>query len=265
MGVVNAAGLPDDNPVGVPLIGWENFVAADNITSTTAATGFPATNLANPATHLAWVGGVNTGTESITVTTPNLIDYVAVAGHNWFSINAPVTLETLDSPPVVLIPQFVPVDDGPLIMRFAPQVLSGVRIRIDASGVAPPEAAVVYVGKLLVLERSIAVGSKHTPITYGRRTTVINGMSETGNFLGRIVTGSYLESKAEFEWFTPTFYRTDVDAFVESARETPFFWAWSPVEYPAEVGYVWLTNSAQPDVDPATRRVALTLEMRGVA
>jgi hypothetical protein len=51
----------DDNPPGVPLIGYHNVVTASNITSTTAQTGFPITNVANPATHLIWQGGVVTG------------------------------------------------------------------------------------------------------------------------------------------------------------------------------------------------------------
>jgi hypothetical protein len=43
-----------DSPAGVPLIGYENRVTSANLSSTTALTGFPVTNLANPATHLLW-------------------------------------------------------------------------------------------------------------------------------------------------------------------------------------------------------------------
>ena len=64
------------------------------------------------------------------------------------------------------------------------------------------------------------------PINYGRRTTIVDGMSESGNFLGRIVLGEHRQSTAEFEWFTPDFYRSDIDEFLEAAQEFPFFWAW---------------------------------------
>ena len=129
----------------------------------------------------------------------------------------------------------------------------------------PPEAAVIYVGELLVLERSIKIDTGHVPITFGRRTNIVNGMSETGNFLGRIVLGEHRTSKAQFAWFTSAFYRSDIDEFLEAAQEAPFFWAWNPLEYPDETGYVWLINDAEPEVDPVTRRIALELEMRGVA
>jgi hypothetical protein len=169
-----------------------------------------------------------------------------------------------------LIAPQVMADDQPIIFRFQQVTAAQVRIKIavtDASAASAfPEAAVVYVGRLLVLERSITMKG-HTPITYGRQTNVVSGMSESGNFLGRIVLGESRTSKAEFEWFTSAFYRQNegVDDFLAAAQETPFFWAWSPDEYPLETGYVWLTNDAMPEVDPATRRVGLTLEMKGVA
>lgn len=155
-------------------------------------------------------------------------------------------------------------DDLPIVFRWTPQPIGGLRLRLRPD-LAAPEAAVLYVGELLVLERSITIGENHVPITYGRRTSVVNGMSESGNFMGRIVLGEYRESKAQFEWFTSSFYRSNIDDFIVAAQERPFFWVWSPEEYPAEVGYVWLTNDAQPHVDPVTRRIALELDMRGVA
>src|SRR5262245_189864 len=154
-------------------------------------------------------------------------------------------------------------NDTPILFRWAPTTIASVRIRMRPELVAP-EIAVVYVGELLVLERSIKIDAEHVPVTYGRRTNIVSGMSESGNFLGRIVLGEYRQSKAEFSWFTPEFYRLKIDTFLAAAQENPFFWAWSPVEYPAEVGYVWLTNDAEPEVDPVTRRISLELDMRGV-
>ena len=195
------------------------------------------------------------------------VDYIGIAKHNFGTSGALVSVEMADtsSPGTwteLIAPQTVD-DDLPIIFRFQ-DVTTQVRVRIQPAGTAP-EAAVLYAGELLVLERSITIGRGHVPVTYGRRTNIVNGMSETGNFLGRIVLGEYRQSKAEFEWFTSDFYRIDIDPFLDAAQEIPFFWAWSPSEYPTETGYVWLTNNAEPEVDPATRRVALTLEMRGIA
>jgi hypothetical protein len=68
----------------------------------------------------------------------------------------------------------------------------------------------------------------HTPIKYGRRTNVTNGMSESGNFLGRIVLGQMVETEVSLQNITPGWYRSYMDPFIEASRETPFFFAWRP-------------------------------------
>jgi hypothetical protein len=158
-------------------------------------------------------------------------------------------------------------DDDPVIFRFDSQDATGVRLKITTSGESaePPELAVLYVGELLVMERSLRLNTDHVPMIYGRRTNAVNGMSENGQFLGRIVLSEHRESKAQFQWLTDDFYRDTIDEFLDAAQETPFFFAWSPQEYPEEVSYAWLTNNAEPEVDPTTRRVHLDLEMRGIA
>ena len=128
-----------------------------------------------------------------------------------------------------------------------------------------PQIAVIYCGQLLVLERGIKVDVTHIPIPFGRKTSIVNGMSESGNFLGRIVLGESRQSRAEFFGFTPEFYRASIDPFLDAAQENPFFWAWAPVDYPLDTGFAWLTSDVQPEVSPDHRRMALALDMVGIA
>src|SRR4051812_19814076 len=69
-----------------PLIGWHNLVTATNIVADTSATNYPASNLANPATHLEWRAN-DTTEQYLTITTGYVdeIDYLAVARHNFGS------------------------------------------------------------------------------------------------------------------------------------------------------------------------------------
>ena len=271
MSVVVGSNSPvTDNPAGVPLIGYDNIVTAGGLTSTTAAVGFPITNLANPATHLYWKGSVNTGDEVITINTGSAlpIDYIGIAGHNFGTNRIPITITDTSSPVVTLVSSTLLPDDTPTIFRFPQSVYSQLTMTLDLSNVPDdgvPQLAVVYCGKLLVLERGIKIDVAHVPITFGRRTSVVNGMSESGNFLGRIVLSEHRELVAEFFGFTPTFYRSFIDAFLNAAQEAPFFWAWAPSEYPLETGFAWLLNDAEPQVSPDHRRIALTLEMAGIA
>jgi hypothetical protein len=255
-----------------PVFGWHNVVTAANITADTEADNFPVTNLANPSTAEKWKGVVSSPTadEHIAIETGEIeeIDYVAVAGHNWGTAEIAAGLEYLDetqSPSawVELVAQAIPADDGPLIFRFAPQSIADIRIRLSP-GSAAPEAAVVHVGALLVMERGMPVSTPHAPLDFAREGDAVDGMSESGNFLGRIQLGQFSESGADFQHLTAAFYRDEVDPFVRASKDKPFFFAWSPSDYPNDVGFAWMTNSPKPQVDHATGRMAVSFAMRGI-
>ena len=265
-------GINADNP----LIGYQTLVTAGNVTATTADPAWPAINLANPSTFLKWKAdpGSLVADEYLTVTTGSAedIDYVGIAGHNFGSGQMPVSIEYLDetaSPPTwtELITETLLPDDGPALFRFTPQPLAMIRVRIQPSlaavPVAPAVAAVLYVGKLLVLQRRIYVG--HTPINYGRRLTIANHRSIAGAFLGRIVLSEATETSVDLQNLTPAWYRTYFEPFLVAAKEIPFFFAWRPGAYPREIGFAWLTGDPQPANQLANGMVQVSFEMAGIA
>lgn len=257
---------PVETTVDHPLIGWNNLVTASNIVAGTALSNYPASNLANPATHLEW-RAADTTEQYLTATTDGLtqVDYVAVAKHNFGSAKIPVSIEgkiagvwTELASPVVL------PDDTPVLWRFTPQALAdGPRIRLQ-TGISAARAAVVYVGKLLIMEKRIYSG--HTAFPHARRANISNGMSESGNFIGRIVLGAWRETTASFKLITPAWYRANMDAFFKGAKQVPFFFAWRPSTYPAELGYGWLLDDPMPTPQDASSNnlIAFDLHMGGV-
>ena len=250
-----------------PVIGWRNLVTASTIAADTADSDFPATNLANPATHLKWQAA-DTTEQYVTVTfgSSQEVDYVGIARHNLYSAQVPVSIEgNSGSGWTELVPDVIPPGDGPLIFRFASQFLTGVRIRLQEgadSPTGPAEMAVVYVGKLLVVERRIYVG--HTPMPQGRTSKVTNGMSESGNFLGRVVLQEAVKSSIPLSLLSPAWYRENMDPFMAQAKARPFFFAWRPQSYPYEVGYGWLTNDPMPVPTAPSNLITLSLEVSGV-
>lgn len=260
-GVINA-----DNPI----IGYQNRVTTSNISATTEDPGFPASNLANVSTNLRWLGEIGSpaADEYITITpdTAELCDYIGIARHNFGSAQITVSVEVLDedaSPDawVEIVQEFIPANDQPIIMRFTPQALSQVRIRLQP-GSAAPTAAVVYLGALLVLQRRIYVG--HTPSNYGRASKIINARSENGNFLGRIVLSEMVKTSVALQNLTPAWYRSYFDPFVTAARENPFFWAWRPGSYPAECGYAWLTGDPRPSNQLSNGFMQVDFDLSGI-
>jgi hypothetical protein len=240
---VAATGINGDNP----LIGWRNLVTVANVSADGEDDAFPVSNVANPSTALRWVGAA-ASEQHLTVAIPDGedFDYVGVARHNFGSARIPVSIEILPEGEVTwteVVGDHLFADDTPLIFRLEAQVGGSVRIRMQA-GEAAPSVAVMFVGRLLVVQRRIYVG--HTPIHMGRTRTVVNGRSEGGAYLGSIVTGEQLSSSAEFRNLTPNWFRTYMLPFTTNGKGTPFFFAWRPASYPRETGYVWLTGDPVP-------------------
>jgi hypothetical protein len=254
-----------------PIIGYRNWVSGGNVAATTAAAGSPASNLGNPSTYLKWRAASPVGDQYLTVTldTADDIDYVAVAGHDFGSGQMPVSIEGFTGSPaawVELIPPVLLPNDGPVIFRFTPQPLAAIRVRIQPSAVVPPvsaSAAVLYVGKLLVLQRRIYVG--HTPMPYGRKLTVANHRSIAGAFLGRIVLSEKTTTAIDLQNLSPAWYRAHFEPFVIAAKESPFFFGWRPGSYPYEVGFAWLANDPQPKNQSPNGLMQVSLTLEGIA
>jgi hypothetical protein len=255
-----------------PIIGYQNLVTTTNITTTTVNSDFPASNLANPATDSIWkgvVGSPSADDEYITVQvdTNEDIDYVGIARHNFGSGMFPVSVEvqaTDGGAWVEVVTDTLLADDSPVIFRFTPQAAFAVRVRLQPPAVVNtvPFAAVVYVGKLLILQRRIYVG--HIPIPYGRQTRVVTGKSENSNFLGRIIVGEGRSSGVNMMNLTPAWYRTYMDPFIAAAQRYPFFFGWRPLDYPYETGYAWITDDPQPQNQRTNGMVQISFKMMGI-
>jgi len=255
---------PGDAPnADNPVVGWRNLVTVNNIVADTEDLSFPATNLANPSTYLRWLGA-NTSEQYVTINhnAVDPIDYVGIAGHNFGSAQIPVSIEGDDGGGFdELVSDSIPADDGPLLFRFVPQSLQSVRIRLQP-GNAAPSAAVVYVGRLLILPRRIYVG--HRPLPFNRRANIVTGRAELGQFLGRIVLSQMTESQISMSNVLPAFYRSDIEPWLRDAVSRPFFFAWRPGDYPSEVGYCWASGDSQMSNALANGMVSFSLDMQGV-
>jgi hypothetical protein len=156
----------------------------------------------------------------------------------------------------------LPADNQPIIWRFAEETLMAVRLRMTPS-YEPPEIAVMYTDVLLELERRIYVG--HRVLQYNRRANIVTGFSDEATFLGRIVLGELNESSLDLKNITPQFFRTDMEPWLRNSTERPFFFAWRPTSYPAEVGFCWLTGDPQMSNMRPNGMVQMSASLRGVS
>lgn len=263
LSVLNAVEAKDKDLLN-PVIGYHNIVSVNNLEATGEQALYPLANLLTEATNLIWKAD-DIGTHYLTVTTNSAddYDYVGIANHNFGSAGIVASVEVYDGTVWNEVVQpTIFADDDPVIFRYTPQGGAGVRLKM-LPGSAPPEVAVLYVGKLLVLQRRIYVG--HTPITYGRDAEVLTGKSETGHFLGRIVTKETLSTSFAIQNMTPDWYREYLDPFIEHAIEYPFFFAWRPQKYPREVGFCWIMgDTPKPSNQRPNGMMQISIQVGGL-
>lgn len=266
--------LGPEQPLNTPIMAWQSLLTTGNVTATTEAEGYPASNLANPSTVLEWRGAQPSPAidQYVTVLLTGFpeVDHLAIAVHNLGTAQIPVSVETatalVGSPPAPnwaeVIPDALLGSDEPVLYRFATQPLYGIRLRMQP-GLEAPRIAVMYAGKLLVMPRG--THADHTPINLGRTTEQLTAKSQNGHFLGRLVLSESRATSIPFYRLEQDWYRTYMDPFIVASRTAPFFFAQRPQTRAADVGYVTMSNDPQPVVHFDTDTVAIDLQMSGVA
>lgn len=247
-----------------PRICYHNLITSANITADEEAEDEPAVNIANPSTYLKW-RGETTSEQAVYVTLSNAeeVNYFALAKHNFGSTGATITFQssTDNSTWTDVTEPRILSSDNVVIHEFDTVFARYFRLLIEPGSEAP-SMAVMFIGMTLVLQRRFYVG--HTPLTLSRATTVSNGRSEAGQFLGRHLRREFLETSVDLQNLTPTWYRQKFDPFVEHASTKPFFFAWRPQQYPSEVGYAWLKGDVRPTNQRANGMMQVSFAMEAI-
>ncbi|MCH8172658.1 MAG: hypothetical protein IIA70_05030 [Proteobacteria bacterium] len=154
-----------------------------------------------------------------------------------------------------------PVTDAPIL--FLDVSLSRRYWRITLTGVGdPPKIAVIYIGEVLVVQRSIYGG--HSPAVLSRDTTLYQNMSDGGQFLGQYVKRRGVNGNVSLRHLKAGWYRANFDPFVKAAREFPFFFAWRPVDWPLEVAYGWADADIRPSNMGIRDLMQVNFDFKGV-
>lgn len=239
---------------------YHNIVDTNSITATSEATGKPATNMANPSTAFGWEA-LDTSDQTITIINQSSepIDYIGIARHNLSQSGVELRIR-FDG---ATVRNYVPISDVQAQLFLFEEATPGT-IQIDIRGASEPvKMSVIYVGMSLQLQRNIYVG--HTPINYGRDRAVINGVSQSGEYLGQVVTNETLSTSVSLQNLTPDWYRESLDPFFASLPRPPCFWAWRPVSYPTEVGYCWVEGNPRPTNQRSNGMMQISWNFRGIA
>jgi len=238
-------------------IGIQSIVQGKTPTASTSATGYPAIAATYPTTFEYWKPSTVPATWAIDNGTDVACDYFGLVG----DFNG-ATVNVQSSPDNSTWTTQVSGAPTGRVAMFLFESVTARYWRIQVTG-AVPSIAVVYIGAALAMQRKLYQG--HTPLTLSRITETTQNTSETGQYLGRSIIRKGLQTSCEYQHLTADWYRANFDPFVEAARESPFFYAWRPEQYPAEVGFVWTTGDIRPSNTGPRNFMSVGFKVAGIA
>lgn len=219
-------------------IGYQNYTEGKTPTASSSATGYPAVAATYPTTFEYWKPATIPATWEIDQGAAVACDYFGLVG----DFNG-ATINVQSSPNNTTWTTQVSGSPTDRVAMFLFASVTARYWRIQVTG-ATPSIAVIYIGAALAMQRKIYQG--HSPLTLSRVTDTTQNVSETGQYLGRSITRKGLKTNCEYQHLKADWYRANFDPFVEAARTAPFFYAWRPLAYPSELGFVWTTGDIKP-------------------
>lgn len=248
-----------------PRIGYHNLINIGAIMAEYENPSRPATNIANVSTAEYWESSSDEEQHIEFGLGFAAWNYFGIAGHNLAGAIYQMQWRADPGDPWEDVTnEQIPGDNNAIMHLFETIIAPYARLKIVPVAGVMPKISVIYIGEYLTLQRRTYVG--HTPIVYARNTDVVSGMSESGNFLGRVVKKRTLGTSAlEQQNVSPDYYRSLIDPFVVHAQTLPFFMAWRPGQYPDEVGFCWATDDIVMTNQLANGFVNFTINVNALA
>ena len=258
-----------DFPRDHPRIGWDRRRGLlPNVTASSAAEGFPVLNGRDPRTDNWWKPTAIPAWWQITFTSPVLLSWAAIAGHNLATNGNRIRLrvpqlidDTLDR----TLPgteAYEPTDNSPILWLFAP--ISVSRIRFDMTNFGtPPRIATLQCGRIMEFpQKADYVGG--AGLREYVQTQYFSNQTAGGNFVGRRIKRVSFAPEMTVQHMPEAFMASDFNGFRQHARSEPFFIADRPGTHPESVVYAWLQGEVMPTRDLSNAAVSrsVTLQMQ---
>lgn len=248
-----------------PIIGYENLFSAGVVSASTEAAANPPELATNTFTNDAWKASA-TGTNwlRVSLASADYCSYGALASHNLGTIGATVTFQYSTDGGTTwsnLADPFVPANDAPLMITFDQTLAAEFRVLLDSTSI--PYIGVVQMGALLRCPSGVNVG--FAPMNMSRDNRVTNSTTEGGHFVGRSLIRRGASGNIDLSLLDPDWVRDYWDAFADHAELKPFFFAWSPVNHPAEVVYCWTDGRIRTPEYHKAKFMRVSVNLKGVA
>lgn len=247
-----------------PIIFYDNVFALGTPTATDTYSGYSVLNITDKRPYTLWKAA-SAGTKYITIdcTTAQTVNAVAFTGHNLFTADAIIGVQSSDDNANWTTRQvnFKAHSNAPVMKIFTSASAQYWRVYIVTTSVIP-YVGVIFLGEYLEMERWM--DAEYDAYTETSNATIAE--SETGNLLGILTSYVSKSVNARFSYITTGWYRYTFkpvwDAYLKYYY--PFFWAWDIENHPDEIDYVRMKIGKAHSAPMDQIRQQLTLTMDGV-
>ena len=237
---------PGDFALNHARILYQNLATTANTIVSSETAGFPGDAALNSDTYEYWVPSAMPATFTMDYGVAVDVDCVGIAAHSFADDSVTITIEYSSdavSWTTVSLGAFGAQDGTPVLALF--DKVFARYWRITFAGSTTPQIGVIFIGEALQMYRPFYGG--HTPITYGRVTEYVGNKSEGGQTLGTSVIRKGTQTEFSWKHLPKSWVDSDFDPFIRATLAAqPFFIAWNALQYPKEVGYVYVGSDIRP-------------------
>lgn len=246
----------------LPRILYRDHFRDGTVTASGAQPDHPVSMAFDAFTDTAWIGETGAASWWLRVSKPGArSDYAALL--LW---SAGLTIRPQYSTDggetwIDAAPPAMPVDR---VVAFLFDAVTADDWRILFEGDAPPEVAHVSLGEATVLAKGLQVGFE--PPKQARHNAITNNNTDQGHLAGRSVIRKGIRTSFSLRNADAAWVREAWEPFIDHAETRPFYFIWSPVNWPNEVALLWTRGDIAPPQYTSERGyMSVSLDVEGFA
>ncbi|MES2814470.1 MAG: hypothetical protein V4720_06210 [Pseudomonadota bacterium] len=219
------------------------------IAGTITADGTDGDLAANDYTFQRWSAGTLPANWKVVTAALADVDTLFIAAHNLGSTGSTILVQTAATVGGAFTTRatIVPTDDSAIAVMFnnagVPYAVREVRVQVTgASGAV--QIGIIRAGVALQMTQPVFGGVR--PIGLSRMVETRHAMSETGQWLGRVIQRQASQTDMNWTHLDGAWYRSTFQPFAKALPQTPFGLIQNPSKMPESVAWCWTDAAPQP-------------------
>lgn len=218
------------------------------ITGTITADGTNGALAANDYTFQRWEVGASPSNWTLVTDASASVDTVFIAAHSLAGATVAIQTAATVGGAFTTRATVTPTDNSTIAVMFnnAGSAYTIRELRIALSGGSGLETVgIIRAGVALQMQRPLFGGVQ--PIGLSRIVETRHAMSETGQWLGRVIQRQARRTSMQWPHLTAAWYRSDFQPFALTLPQTPFGFIQNPEKMPESVAWCWTDESPTPE------------------